>query len=677
MISKQLKETFTQLTLGFLVLFIVLAPISVSLQPSLDGNVGITLVSEPAVAYASDPSGWIGQQVGNIMLTISSFFTWLGGLILETAINKLVYGMGTMLNSDGLGASIDIMWKLIRDISNLAFIFGFIYIGIRTIIDPDNVSTKRFLAQIIIGALLINFSLFITKFVIDFSNFTATQIYTTMTGGSGEISATFANQLGISGFYKTLEPAALEEMTKDGAISFYVMASIMLLIAGFVLAAGGILLIVRFVALIFIMIFSPLLFAATVFPQTAHYATDLWRKLISYSFFAPAYLLLLLITIKVIGGVGTSLGVGSTALSEALRKSTPASSVDSFTVIINFVIIIMFLIMSLKIAQQMGVKGGDMAVSIGNNLKGRGQRFLGAAAGAATVGLAARTGRATIGRLAHNLSERDGLKDAASTRGVRGFMARQTLKGTRAVGDASFDARNVAGAGKALGVGEGRKGGYTTVKKEVEEKEMKFAKSLGEIDDEDMLVKARKESMEEAKKNLNRNRDRLKKEGKYDELEKLEKDVADAEKNYNQEKNRRVLGGTYTKGTDENQLKVQRETLTALSKNIKDTTSRLNNTTNVEEQEFLKQQIKNDTERYSQATEKLNAQSSEDSNTQGYVSTLEKSTRWNSWPAGRMVTHEKEAGKAMRKAYTKKIKKSQSEKQHDELVEAAKSKESK
>ncbi len=95
--------------------------------------------------------------------------------------------MGAQINNSTFGSTIDTMWTLIRDICNLAFIFGFIYVGIRTILDPDSVDPKRFLSKIIVGALLINFSLFFVKIIIDFSNFTALKIYTAMASESGSI----------------------------------------------------------------------------------------------------------------------------------------------------------------------------------------------------------------------------------------------------------------------------------------------------------------------------------------------------------------------------------------------------------------------------------------------------------------------------------------------------------
>lgn len=352
-------------------------PSSPENTPGLANQLGNQIVDE-TLEGGSD----LGQAIGYAVLSTAAAITWVGGNLLEYSIDNLVFKMGEKLNTDGLGSSIDITWKVIRDICNLIFIFGFIYTGIRTIIDPESAETKRFVAQIIIAALLINFSLFFVKVITDFSNFTAVKIYSTMVSDThdGEISTKFTELLGLKTLYHPPEGDKLAGITATGGIWFFILGAIMLLVAGFVFAAGGILLIVRFVALIFIMIFSPVLFAASVFPQTEEYSSKLWHHLISYAFFAPLFLLLLLISITVLNGAMGALGITNDSLSGALVKA------DSYTVILNFVIVIMFLIFSLKTASSLGVAGGEMAVHMGDHLR---QNVQGAI-GRNTVGRASR-----------------------------------------------------------------------------------------------------------------------------------------------------------------------------------------------------------------------------------------------------------------------------------------------
>jgi hypothetical protein len=279
--------------------------------------------------------------------------------------------MGANINTSSLGGAIDDVWKSIRDICNLAFIFGFIYIGISTIINPDSSNAKKFLSQIIISALLINFSLFFVKFVIDISNLASSQIYTSMISGAGSISGKITQLLGVITLYNVKDGTVIANIMNGKSLWYFVMAAIFLMITAFVFLAAAILLVVRYVALIFIMVLSPILFAATIFPQTAGYAKELWSKLVHYAFFPPAYLLFTLISIKLLEG----LKIG-TATNKSFADAITNASGSDYTVILYFCITIGFMIGSLTLAQKMGVVGSEMALKVGKDIRQRSQKVI-------------------------------------------------------------------------------------------------------------------------------------------------------------------------------------------------------------------------------------------------------------------------------------------------------------
>lgn len=318
---------------------------------------------------------FIVQLLGNLILGIGAMCLLVGGEILDLSIRYLVFEMGDMINANSFGGAINNLWTLIRDICNLAFIFGFIYLGIRTIFDPESASVKRTLARIIIGALLINFSLFIVKFVVDFSNFTAFKIYQAMTSGSGSISGAILEEMGVTSFYSSkVSPQDFARTTGGGAFWFYVIGALMLMVAAVTFFIAAVMFIVRFVVLIFLMLGSPILFAAPVFPKFEQTASMLWGKLFSNAFFAPVYLLLLLMCIKVVHGLMASMSTPKQMISDTLMH---APTVDSYAVILNYVVIIFFLIQSLLIAQKMGAVGGDTAVSAFHGMRKSAQGYMG------------------------------------------------------------------------------------------------------------------------------------------------------------------------------------------------------------------------------------------------------------------------------------------------------------
>ncbi len=408
------NRILTKYIIAIFVAFIFLMPFSISVTEILNVQTPLTM----HIAYAQEKVSVLkflddpGLFLGNLILNIASSFTWLGGSLFDSVFSHVVFGMGSQM-SGPLGSAVDVTWKIIRDICNLAFIFGFIYIGIRTILDSDSSSTKTLLARVIIAALLINFSLFFAKVIIDFSNFTSVQIYNTLTAGGGSISASVANSLGIVSFYKTPDPATLAQITSGGKVWFFFMAAMFLFITAFVFFAAAILLIVRFVALILIMVFSPLLFAATVFPGTQGIASDLWKKLISYSFFAPAYLLLVLVSLTLIKGL--SLVKGSDGFASLSKTGSITASGDALSVVLQFFIVIFFMIAALMIAQKMGIQGGQMAINVGNNIRGRVQGAM---------------GRTFVGRPAAALLEKYDNESARSKnmKGARGSINRGMQK---------------------------------------------------------------------------------------------------------------------------------------------------------------------------------------------------------------------------------------------------------
>ena len=417
------KKVFIRWALGMTLFVLLTAPVAVSFDTQtvvLNCGDGCALsLSVPLPTFSLGETfaifDTIGTYIGNLILTIAAFFTWVAGHILDAALQELVFGMGSLINDSGFGLAIDNVWIIIRDICNLAFIFGFIYLGILTILDPEKASVKRTLTQIIIGALLINFSLFIVKFVIDVSNLFSFHIYNAMISGTGSLSMKIFDMLGLVTFYNQGSGAAsLANSTISGMVWYYIMGALLLFIAAFVFFAAAILLSVRFVALIFIMIASPVLFAATVFPQTAEYSKKLWRHLISYSLFAPLYLLLTLVTILLMGGLLPVLMPLGPNMSEVLTNSK--SSTDAFSVFIAFLVMIFFLVESLLISKKLGIYGAERAIGVGNSIRGGVQSF---------------AGRNTLGRLGEYTERkiRESRESSSKTRQVLGLIGSTTVGG--------------------------------------------------------------------------------------------------------------------------------------------------------------------------------------------------------------------------------------------------------
>lgn len=456
---------------------------------------------ESAVAAVEKAKAGVPATISNLGLTswrldifhlfsgLGAIIAWLGGILLDTSIGWFTIDMVGTVQYFGLDISISLLWAIIRDIFNIFFIFGLIFAGFKIILNANDSSAKKTIGGIVVAALLINFSLYVTQVVVDFSNVAAYQIYNLIDSGQTttvlgrevkSLSSNFTNATDISSLNangsQIMKQSGISDNGGDSVFSAFLYGFLFLLfytILGFVFAAGAFLLFTRFFVLIFLMIFSPVMFLGFVFPNFAKYSRDWGGKLINQALMGPAYLFMLYLSLY------------------ALRGINNMQQYDAISVIIYLLVVTAFLWASLLVAKHFGGYGASAAVNIGQRW-GKGIRsYATAAAGGASFGLVARGGRYFVGKRANEYAESDAAKDAAANSG----WGRMRLNLARRLGDSSFDARSVGGFGKNLGIGEGIKG-YATRAKEIEDREKKYGDSLGTVSDDDPQVARYKAELE-------------------------------------------------------------------------------------------------------------------------------------------------------------------------------------
>jgi hypothetical protein len=450
-----------------------------------------TFLVLPHAVLAQDvgaAEGFFQGILWSILVTITGTILWICAMLFDFSVNVFVIGFGDLFLGSGIGVAVDRIWFILRDFVNMFFIFGLVYIGFKMILDADNSNTRRWLVNLIIAAVLINFSLFITKAVVDFSNNIATQIAISgFPQGSGESVVGTPkvdladNLLGLLGVKDLL---TLNVGTNPGGGWGYIFGTaIFFLVTAFVLAAGAFMLMIRFIALTLFLLVSPLMFVSWVLPPVSDTMKKYWKMFLGRAFFAPVYFLFLYFSLETLVGLQESLGISSGGGKWANTFATTGAAGN--TALANgqstlpfFFIMCGFMIGSLVIAKKIGADGADGALSLGKSLKNKAIGYTKKGAGAATLGVGARVGRSTIGRGANAMANSSRLQNWAA----KSRVGRAALGATRGVADSSFDARQVAGVGKTLGIGEGKKGGFTTRIKERKEKDEKFMDSLSNTD---------------------------------------------------------------------------------------------------------------------------------------------------------------------------------------------------
>lgn len=205
--------------------------------------------------------------------------------------------------------------------------------------------------------------------------------------------------------------------------------------------------------LIVLMFTSSLAFAAQLVPSIgAKWWGIWWGQLLKNALFAPLLMMMLWATVQIVGqfGGGTLGGVSVGDLA--------GGEFGTMKYMLQMMIVIGLLYASIKVASGFATFGGKFVQDM--SMKGLSASLR--AGTATTVGLAGRLGRNTLGRGARNISQRPGLRAAASSPSVlRRLGARATLAASGAVAGSSFDVRNTKAAksvadkeGISLGAGE-------------------------------------------------------------------------------------------------------------------------------------------------------------------------------------------------------------------------------
>ncbi len=210
-------------------------------------------------------------------------------------------------------------WGLIRNLSNIIFIFLLLYIGIKTVLGLGD--WKKQVLNIIIVALLINFSLFFTKIVIDASNLLALQFYNNIGSGSAAVAGSdgFAQITGFAprsistNLSDAVSPERLIQMDSYQAwvaadrsvytlIVVFLVAAVINLALAFAFFSAAFLFIGRLIALWIIMITSPIAFIGIIFPQINKVASGKWvEQLTNQALVAPVFLFFIYIVSFIAG----------------------------------------------------------------------------------------------------------------------------------------------------------------------------------------------------------------------------------------------------------------------------------------------------------------------------------------------------------------------------------------
>lgn len=400
-----------------------------------------------------DLQGCVGLGLYYGLLKPSSWVLWAAGVAFNYSID-FTLNFGKFIRDQGLGKSgsgaIYLGWSAIRDLINVGFIFILLYAAISTIVGLDGYGVKKTVVKVVIAALLLNFSLFFTKALIDMSNLIALQFYTrvltaadqangssdALTRGDSKgddwdsgLSIGFVNALGLKsiwgGSIRTSNSAGAGEATSafgninaSQLIIICLGGSAFILVTAFTLFMATLRFLYRSIVLIFLMILSPIGFVGGAIPALKGAAGKWQSRLKNNLIFAPAYMAIfyvvaLIVFTKDIGPsqVDANSGAGLTGFGALFQGHV------SSTGLLFWFIMIIGLMMGTQIAADQFADKLGMADSFKKKAKGWASGFGKSAAGG--FGSAGYVGRRVVGNTGTALSQ---------NKLVQGILTRGPLK---------------------------------------------------------------------------------------------------------------------------------------------------------------------------------------------------------------------------------------------------------
>ena len=417
----------------YFLILAVIAPIFASVVPF--GVTARVAYAESGKGEIETPCGWtLGIAKGTVGSCIAFSLVWLlyeFGMHISVWITGFVSDLFNAsiqfsLSGTSFDAEKNIMikdgWTMVRDLFNLVFIFILLYAAIATILQYGNMDIKKILPGLIVAALLVNFSLMISKVVIDASHVFAWEFYNQIDSTKGGLFKPVKGSVEVVGNFEKKDlagvflagfnpqrlllgtPAASSTDTSgaetrsawSGLMEYANMGSegflgqlwkiviiigstiSLALFASFILLAGAIMFIIRVVILWILMIFSPLAFLGMILPGMKSYSAMWWKNLIDQAFFAPAFMFMFMLATKFVNAnlmdsiLKITLNDNSMVV-VGLNMGTP------LVVFFNFIVIATLLLACLVVAKKMGGKsaeygmkwahkGKDLALGGANNM---------------------------------------------------------------------------------------------------------------------------------------------------------------------------------------------------------------------------------------------------------------------------------------------------------------------
>lgn len=326
---------------------------------------GVDAGANAAVEFVKEPLYNVAKA---ILIQILIFVSWL--LPIASSIFAYIVDANNItkiLNAAALYAG----WGVVRDTLNIAFILVLVFAAFSTIFQVQNYNLKKLLLNLVLMALLVNFSWPIIRFIIDVSN---TMMYTIIKAlisnplhdAGSSLSGIFTKLTEATGIQKIIAPSATALQGKD--MAYLIAAIVFVFILGATLLAFSVLMVIRIIALAVLIVFSPIAFVGSIFPTSGNPAGQFWNYLFKYSFFGPIMMFTLYLALTLMKEM-----TDGRAFDNMMTFSNKAAPMDAgiIAAMAYYVIPVVILWFGMGIAQKMSIIGAENATKFGMGAMGK------------------------------------------------------------------------------------------------------------------------------------------------------------------------------------------------------------------------------------------------------------------------------------------------------------------
>ncbi len=398
-----------------------------------------------------------------IFLTATAWLVGLTGTLLNVSLT-LTTNLGAFINDTPV---IFTIWTIIRDLASVILIFFILWAAMQMILNLKEADFGGLIKSIVIMGILINFSFFFARVLIDASNIVSLQFYNAIAPGKeyvrgssisdwtlsafadGGLSNIFMGALKVNEWYSNKgvigEPGSNPEAAPIRIYLITIGGIIVMIFASLSFLGAAAAAIIRTIMLILLVAFSPIWIVSMALPQMKEYTKDWWNHFKTQLLFLPVYLLGMYVVIRILTESNLNkLTVSSSAFISQGNLNEYTSLFVGFAIII--VMLNVPLVMAIKIS-------GAKDTLTEKWFRGA-QSFL---------------GRRTLGRAAYGMNQSTIMKMVSSASPTIGRIA---STGLSKISSRDFGSDNDKG-----------KGSYNDTLKAKAKDQQDFYKQIGNVDE--------------------------------------------------------------------------------------------------------------------------------------------------------------------------------------------------